>query len=49
MGLCPLGECVYKTRVDISCGWVSLTGTSSNRSVDKSYGWESVTGIKSIR
>ena len=40
---------MYRTRVDISCGWVSLTGTNFNRSVDKSYGWESVTGTKSIR
>ena len=31
MGLSLLGECVYKTRVDISCGWVFVTGTSSNR------------------
>ena len=31
MGLSLLGECVYKTRVDMFCGWVSVTGTSSKR------------------
>ena len=40
---------MYRTKVDISCWWVSVTGTSSNSGVDISYGWVSVTGTKSIR
>ena len=31
MGLSLLGKHVYRTEVDISYGWVFMTGTSSNR------------------
>ena len=31
MGLSLLGKHVYRTELDISYGWVSVTGSSSNR------------------
>ena len=30
LGLSLFGESVFRTRLDISCGWVSVTGTSCN-------------------